>query len=252
MLTCAGVDPLAPRRLYSHRCLGVAVFYNTQHFEKTAEMRVFFPDHIQSLKLHSNTKRKRPDGSDAAGKVPDGDLPERGDGGENRTQGGRDSQVDVSGAESRLEQDLSYRPDAAVMVRLRLKGQEKQADGDGDGDGDGGGADGCDGKGAEERSLTLVCAHLWFDPFRPDLKTAQCKMLFDAIARFHEKCGMISTGSDETRVGAGGVELGKTGSSGPANLIMCGDFNSVPIMNPVFLPGALKVGAIERRLCICQ
>lgn len=273
MLTCAGVDPLAPRRLYSHRCLGVAVFYNTQHFEKTAEMRVFFPDHIQSLKLHSNAKRKRSDGSEAAGKVsdthgavgrstkvvqpkrgaePDGDLPERGDGGENGTQGGRDSQMDVSGAESRLEQDLSYRPDAAVMVRLRVKGQERQADGDGDSDRDGGGANGCDSKGAEERSLTLVCAHLWFDPFRPDLKTAQCKMLFDAIARFHEKCGVISTGSNETRVGAGGAERGKTGSSGPANLIMCGDFNSVPIMNPVFLPGALKVSAIERRLRICQ
>lgn len=243
------------------------MFYNTQHLEKTAERRVFFPDHVQSLKLHSNTKRKRSDVLDAAENVsnaaekvsdahdavgrstevvqpkreavPGGSLPERGGGGEHGTQGGGDSQMDVSGAPSRLEQDLSCRPDAAVMVRLRVKGQEKKADADGDG------ADGCERKEEEERSLTLVCAHLWFDPFRPDLKTAQCKMLFDAIERFHEKCGVISTGRNETGVEAGGAARGKTGASGPANLIMCGDFNSVPVMNPAFLPGPLKVGASE-------
>ena len=230
-------------------------------------MRVFFPDHVQSLRLHNNTKRKHsdvldaaenvsnaagktPDTHDAVGKntkevqpkreaAPDRGLPERGGGGEHGTRGGGDSQMDVSGAPSRLEQDLSCRPDAAVMVRLRVKGKEKKADAHG------GGADGCERQEEEERSLTLVCAHLWFDPFRPDLKTAQCKMLFDAIERFHKKCGVISTGSNETGVEAGGAARGKIAASGPANLILCGDFNSVPVMNPVFLPEPLKVGAIE-------
>ena len=234
------------------------MFYNTQHLEKTAEMRVFFPDHVQRLRVN-NTKRKRSDVSDAAEvpgmrmphtvgrntevvqqkrkSAPDGEMPERGEGGENGTQGAGNSQMDVSGAPSRLEQDLSCKPDAAVMVRLRVKGQERKADRDG--------ADGCDRKGEDERSLTLVCAHVWFDPFRPDLKTAQCKILFDAIERFHEKCGVITTGGNEAGVEAGRAARGKTGASGPANLILCGDFNSVPVINPVFLPGSLKVGAIE-------
>lgn len=231
------------------------MFYNTQHFEKTAEMRVFFPDHVQCLRANNNTKPKRSHGSDA-GEVPnmpdahggstdavqqkreaaaDRDLAGHGDGGISARQGERDRAMGVSAAASRLEQDLSCRPDAAVMVRLRVKGQERKADG----------AEGCDRKGEQERSLTLVCAHLWFDPFRPDLKTAQCKMLFDAIERFHEKCGVTATGSDQAGVEAGGAGRGKTGVSGPANLIMCGDFNSVPVLNPVFLPGPLKVGAIE-------
>lgn len=252
---------LSFRRLYSHRCLGVAVFYNTRHLEKTAEMRVFFPDHAQRLRENNGTKRKQSDVSDddqkpdkrpsvggstgslqRTNKAASGvDLPQRGDGGEVGTQGEGGTHVGIPAAPSRLEQDLSGRPDAAVMVRLRVRGQGKENNADGKAGGDETGE-------GKERSLTLVCAHLWFDPFRPDLKTAQCKLLFDAIGQFHDKCGVIPGSHEKAAVETGGMGPKKTGASGPANLIMCGDFNSVPVLNPVFLPGPLKVGEIE---CAC-
>lgn len=226
--------PRPIRRLYSHRCLGVAIFYNTQYLEKTAEMRVFFPEQV---------KRLRPNDGGADAGIGDGDA-----------------RVDLSTA-SRLERDLNGKPDAAVMVRLRLR--EKAGGEAGD--------RGREANKADHQSLTLVCCHLWFDPVRPDLKTAQCRLLFDAIGRFHKANGVLD---GDTGVGGGGmsegapgdVQLGGRGSVGesrgqieeseldvggslaPANLVLCGDFNSVPVVNPSFLPGALKVGVREKEL----
>lgn len=130
---------------------------------------------------------------------------------------------------SRLEQDLSSKPDAAVMVRLRLRKG---------------------GTAKRQSSFTLVCCHLWYHPLRPDLKTAQCHLLFDAIRRFHEKCGvaMVSeevTGEErceqEESVDWRARKRGCVAETGPANLVICGDFNSIPVVQPVFLPGPLKV-----------
>lgn len=182
--------------------------------------------------------------------------------------GDRDARVDISTA-SRLERDLNGKPDAAVMVRLRLKGEE----------GEDVGSEGI--KEGGQASVTLVCCHLWFDPVRPDLKTAQCQLLFDAIGRFHEKNGVVGgngggSGGGINEGAPGRVTLGGKGSVGedrgrreepmqgvisgsldPANLILCGDFNSVPVVNPHFLPGPLKVNtrdgepACSRYLVTC-
>lgn len=131
---------------------------------------------------------------------------------------------------SRLEQDLEDKYDAAAMVRLRLKEH---------GDcGGGGGSANCDEK--KEREITVVCAHLFYDPKRPDLKTAQCQMLFQAIHRFHEKCGVAPV--------LGGQADGELPSLGVANLILCADFNSKPVTDPSFLPGPLKVSTTSREL----
>lgn len=253
------------RRVHGHRCLGVAVFYNTQHFEKTAEMRVFFPEHIQRLRQNSSKKLKRPDGSDVAVSLTvDGAVRADAAAGRGRKHATSTSTLkhsprndsfctedrEITGTVdpaplSRLEADLRDKPDAAVMVRLRLKetGGEEHANR-------------ANGKADKQPSFTLVCCHLWFDPLRPDLKTAQCRILFDAIQQLHDKCGLTGRGgtagveqSEQQSLEDGlldsdslqNQELGCSRNSGPANLILCGDFNSVPIVNPDFLPGALKV-----------
>lgn len=174
-------------------------------------------------------KRKRYDGSSSRGVDV---LIARDDSGSEDGDFGEECGVDTTNA-SRLEQDLEDKPDAAVLVRLRLKRKR----------------DGCD-YGAkisnrtpeQQPSFTLACCHLWFDPFRPDLKTAQCRLLFDAIARFHTKCG-VTVHCREAGVTGGGELLDSPfeQETAPANLIICGDFNSVPLVNPAFLPGPLKV-----------
>lgn len=136
--------------------------------------------------------------------------------------GGPEGREDPTTA-SQLEQDLEDKHDAAAMVRLRVKG---------DGDRE---AVGSVGSGKEERAFTVVCAHLFYDPRRPDLKTAQCQMLFQAIARFHEKCGVAAD------LGSGDQAVGGRSSLGLANLVLCADFNSKPVMDPMFLPGPLQV-----------
>lgn len=123
---------------------------------------------------------------------------------------------------SRLEQDLEDKHDAAAMVRLRLKGGDDRGEG-------------ANGDKNKDRAITVVCAHLFYDPMRPDLKTAQCQMLFQAIQRFHHKCGVAPVLGSQ----AGGVQP----SLGVANLILCADFNSKPVADPSFLPGPLKVSA---------
>lgn len=206
-------------------------------------MRVFFPEQVGRLRVPNGRKRKRSDGVETMDGAVEGDATaaaEQGvesaskehflelDGDSDTRRVDECGRVDLSTA-SRLEQDLNGKPDAAVMVRLRLKQT-------------GLGSDVASGGGEEaekERSITLVCAHLWFDPFRPDLKTAQCRLLFDAIERFHEACGVsVSVQAEAGRESAGQRQ---EEAVGPANLILCGDFNSVPVVNPAFLPGPLKV-----------
>lgn len=137
--------------------------------------------------------------------------------------GGPDGRDDPATA-SRLEQDLEDKHDAAALVRLRVK--------EGGDLGEGGTT-----PGQRERSITVGCAHLFYDPRRPDLKTAQCQMLFQAIDRFHKKCGV-----------AGALTHGEDSLLSPANLILCADFNSKPVVDPRFLPGPLKVSAATRTL----
>ena len=220
------------RRLgvYSDRCLGVVVFYSTRHFEKTAEMCVFFPKQVWRLRADSSW-------------LGDGEM----------VSGRGSDEVASSPATSRLEQDLSSKSDAAVMIRLRLKG-EGEREGKGEGRSANSGMKAGDGNADSQPSITLVNCHLWYHPVRPDLKTAQCKLLFDAIRRFHDKCGVTPGSDNVVPVPLTGVKEGSLdGSSSEkgqdrlgrdmaaANLILCGDFNSVPFVNPEFLPGLLKV-----------
>lgn len=171
-------------------------------------MCVLFPDHVQSLRAGN-------------GGIRESEMPSRGD---------------TSSPASHLEEDLRSKPDGAVMVRLRMKGQ------------------GDDGVNLDSQpSITLVNCHLWYHPGRPDLKTAQCKLLFDAIRWFHQTCGVGGEsngpkGKECLRHGSSdkGGERGFGPDLAPANLVLCGDFNSVPIVNPGFLPGSLKV---NRRCC---
>lgn len=162
-------------------------------------MQVFFPEHVQSLRAGNCGIREG-------------------------------SPVERS-TTSRLEEDLSSKPDGAVMVRLRVKGQG----------GHGGNLD-------SKPSITLVNCHLWYHPVRPDLKTAQCKLLFDAIRRFHQKCGVAGGSNDAMSPNGSADDRGGCGFGrglDPANLILCGDFNSVPFVNPEFLPGSLKVSRLQ-------
>lgn len=231
-----------PRR---RKCLGVAIFYSEKVFKKLAEKRVYFPDeleHLRQLQHHQNSEQSP---------VP-----------------------------SQLEYDLQTKPDAAVMLRLQLREDPPEAQiGNASVPVETGtesvphteelteklteepteesaeeSAQEPIGEPAQElteepaqepteepvqepieepgRSITLVCCHLWFHPSRPDLKTAQCKLLFDAIERFHEECSVLSPEmqGDEGR---------------PAtNLVLCGDFNSVPILQPIFLPPPLRVRSV--------
>lgn len=270
-------------------------------------MRVFFPDEAKRLR---NTERK----SQTAGYEPS--LVENGAGaataaaavttiehlGRQHSMGDDENGGidDGYSAEywSPLEADLAQLTDAAVMVRLKLRGR-----------GAGVGVDARDARdvrdgfttatgiiprnnvdnssenseenccSSRETSITLVCCHLWFHPSRPDLKTAQCKLLFDAIERFHRECGVreVSRGErsgveveedgrgDEgglsvpSIIGEGGKRHGggggasssaidptPTSSAAKTNLILCGDFNSVPVVQPEFLPGELQVRERER------
>lgn len=227
-------------RRHKSRCLGVAIFYSSKRFEKTAELRVVFSEEARGLRVGSDRKRRRrSDGggmsepleapaastrararkgaADSSDSLSDQFL-RRVYGGDTGT-GGPDGREDPATA-SRLEQDLEDKHDAAALVRLRLK-----EDG---GLGEGGGT----ASGQRARAITVGCAHLFYDPRRPDLKTAQCQMLFQAIDRFHKKCGVAGALSD----GAGTPLT-------PANLILCADFNSKPVMDTRFLPGPLKVSA---------
>lgn len=140
--------------------------------------------------------------------------------------GGPDGRANPATA-SRLERDLEDKHDAAAMVRLKLKGRDDRREGGGRVNGDE----------RKERAITVVCAHLFYDPRRPDLKTAQCQMLFQAIQRFHEKCGVAPV--------LGGQADGERSSLGVANLILCADFNSKPVADPSFLPAPLKVSATQ-------
>lgn len=201
------------RRISSHRCLGVALFCSTDQLEKTAQMRVFFPEQVHRLGVHGHSRIATKAGDDR------GEVEDIGRAGKP--------------TKSRLKHDLSSKPDAAVMVRMRWKGstegEKDMATPDGNVSGD---------DFRESPSFTIVCCHFCFDPFRPDLKTAQCRMLFDAINDFHEDCGVSApTGVTGYHPGEKHFRAGES----PANLIMCGDFNSIPIMNPEFLPGPIKV-----------
>lgn len=138
--------------------------------------------------------------------------------------GGPDGRANPATA-SCLEQDLEDKHDAAAMVRLRLKTYYGRGEG------------GTDGEEKKERAITVVCSHLFHDPTRPDLKTAQCQMLFQAIHRFHEKCGVVPI--------LGGQVCDERSSHGVANLIMCADFNSKPVADPAFWPRPLKVSATQ-------
>lgn len=223
--------PSYPRR-HRSRCLGVAIFYSSKHFEKTSELRVVFSEEARGLRGNSDRERESlccmsysPEGVARAGKkaAPDDQYLRRVYGGDTGT-GGPDGRANPATA-SRLEQDLEDKHDAAAMVRLRLKGSD-------DGGGGGGGANSDENK---ERAITVVCAHLFYDPRRPDLKTAQCQMMFQALQRFHEQCGVAPV----LRGQAGG----ERSSLGVANLILCADFNSKPVADPSFMPGPLKVSA---------
>lgn len=206
----------------------MAIFYASEYFEKTADLRVVFSEEARGLRENSNRKRKHRDGvseflepaqpGPGSRKTATSDqFLRRVYGGDTGT-GGPEGREDPATA-SRLEQDLEDKHDAAAMVRLRLK-----RNGDS-------GRNGTGGDGEEhELAITVVCAHLFFDPRRPDLKSAQCQMLFQAIQRFHERIGVGIADS-----------ASQPGSEGPANLILCADFNSKPVVDPVFLPGPLKV-----------
>lgn len=177
------------------------------------------------------------------------------------------NQVDYC-AFSRLEDDLSTTRDAAVMLRLKLRERSSSVDNTTTDVKRGSDQSTSDEKidpgvlGEADRSITLVCCHLWYDPVRPDLKTAQCKLLFGAIERFHEECGVITPRRvledwecEETEVcGQGGHEEEATSndesqgegsmernSAEATNLVLCGDFNSLPFVQPHFLPGELQV-----------
>lgn len=206
----------------------MAIFYASEYFEKAADLRVVFSEQARGLRENSNRKRKRPDGvSEFLEPVQPGprrrkivtrdQYLRRVYGGDTGT-GGPEGREDPATA-SRLEQDLEDKHDAAAMVRLRLKRN-------GDSGRNGRGGDGEE----NELAITVVCAHLFYDPKRPDLKTAQCQMLFQAIQRFHEKIGVAVVDS-----------ASQPSSKGPANLILCADFNSKPVVDPFFLPGPLKV-----------
>lgn len=121
---------------------------------------------------------------------------------------------------SRLEYDLATKPDAAVMLRLQLREDPSAV-----------GRTGSVSSASEpDRSITLVCCHLWFHPARPDMKTAQCKLLLDAVERFHEECGVLSI--EKAGEGAGRLAT---------NLVVCGDFNSLPVVQPAYWPRPLRV-----------
>lgn len=121
---------------------------------------------------------------------------------------------------SRLEYDLATKPDVAVMLRLQLRRDPAAA----------GRTGSVSSAGEQDQSITLVCCHLWFHPSRPDMKSAQCKLLLDAVERFHEECGVLST--EKTSGGAGRPST---------NLVVCGDFNSLPVVQPGYWPKALRV-----------
>eukprot|EP00903_Cladosiphon_okamuranus_P009843 g9354.t1 len=223
-----------PQRRHRSRCLGVAIFYSSNRFEKTSELRVVFSEEARGLRGNSDRERESlgcmsdsPEAVARAGTkvAPDDQFLRRVYGGDTGT-GGPAGRANPATA-SRLEQDLEDKHDAAAMVRLRLKGSD-------DDQGGGGGANGNDKK---ERAITVVCAHLFYDPSRPDLKTAQCQMMFQALQRFHEKCAVAPV------VGEPG---GERSSLGVANLILCADFNSKPVADPSFMPGSLKAAAEAR------
>lgn len=208
----------------------MAIFYGSKYFEKTADLRVVFSEEARGLRENSHRKREPPDGvseflehgqrgTRRRTTAPSDQFLRRVYGGDTGT-GGPEGREDPATA-SRLEQDLEDKHDAAAMVRLRLKRH-------GDRGRDGRGGDGEE----KEVAITVVCAHLFYDPTRPDLKTAQCQILFQAIQRFHEKIGVAVADI-----------AGQPGSEGPTNLILCADFNSKPVTDPRFLPGPLKVSA---------
>lgn len=225
-----------PRRLshlrrHRSRCLGVAIFYSSKHFEKVSELRVVFSEQARGLRGNSDRERKGPGRKPGAiatvGKkaftTPDDRFLRRVYGGDTGT-GGLDGRANPATA-SRLEQDLEDKHDAAAIVRLRWKGRDDR------------GGENVDGDENKECAITVACAHLFYDPKRPDLKTAQCQVLFQAIRRFHAECGVAPV------LDSGQVVGGDRSSLGVANLILCADFNSKPVVDPSFLPGPLKVSA---------
>ncbi|CAM9749843.1 unnamed protein product [Ectocarpus sp. 4 AP-2014] len=238
-----------PQRRHRSRCLGVAIFYSSTHFEKMAEVRVVFSEETRGLREDSGREGERSHSSgasetpEAVPAAPKATTTRAGKGAAppcdqflRRVYGG-DTGRGAKGEQdpatvSRLEQDLANRHDAAALVRLRLKESDDLEEGaSGKGVSGGGGKNG--------RSFTVVCAHLFYDPNRPDLKTAQCQMLFQAIDRLHQKCGVASA--------LGGGKAGsEIPSLGPANLVLCADFNSKPLVDPWFLPGPLKAAAQAR------
>lgn len=250
---CAVLCSVLCRRVVTHRCLGVVIFYSKTYFEATAAIRISFPREMQRLRpINGNQQRPSPSddileevrlhSSSPAAPAADressvepegaatsedvvvaaGDVVERGE-----AQG--------VWAPSRLEADLGKLPDGAVIVRLNLRE--------------------CRDANRVERSerrrrpsITLVCCHLWYNPRRPDIKTAQCGMLFDAIKRFHARCGCAGA---DAEIGADDVvgETGQAYSTGDAtNLIVCGDFNAVPMLQPEYFPKSLKVRRNDRRV----
>lgn len=206
-----------------------------------AEARVFFPREVERLQGGGNPPA-------AMEKVQ---PQEGGDSGNGETQVGAATAAGSAvepGAFSRLESDLSMLNDGAVILRLRIRDPQTGSSTENDGQ-------------ASERqpSVTLVCCHLWYNPLRPDLKTAQCGMLFDAIKRFHESCGCAAVPPRQSARDGDGGNADNSGSSfrpagegrdaGEAsNLIVCGDFNAVPMLQPEFLPGSLKVSSRARRV----
>lgn len=237
---------LAISRRHRSRCLGVAIFYSSTHFEKTAELRVVFSQETRDLREDSRREGERSHSSgeselpEAVLAAPTATTTRAGKGAAapcdqflRRVYGGDTGRGAKGGQDpatvSRLEQDLANRHDAAALVRLKLKESDDVEEGASGEGGHGGG-------GEHGRSFTVVCAHLFYDPNRPDLKTAQCQMLFQAVDRLHEKCGVASA--------LGGGKAGSERSSlGPANVVLCADFNSKPLLDPWFLPGPLKVSA---------
>lgn len=224
------------RKHPTHRCLGVAVFYNKSQLEATMGARVFFPREAEFLRVADGDGGGDGGPTPPLGPTPPSDVTggpgSAGDddaaAGDERIAAGGDGGTPVRGL-SRLESDLRSLPDGAVILRLRLRSVE----GEGEGEGEGG----------YRPAVTLVCCHLWYNPRRPDIKTAQCGMLFDAIKRFHARCGCGARGSVPSEGTTGGEPPGVEAT----NLILCGDFNAVPMLQPEFLLGPMKVSFFVRR-----
>lgn len=199
----------------------MVIFFNSRRLSVVAETNVIFADQLHHLDSGIDTAAEAsPQELDSDGR-PTGQCT----------------------AMSGLQEDVAKLSDGAVMVRFKVREKRgRVADVIGDDPG----------HSEENRSrdvrFTLVCCHLWFNPLRPDIKTAQCKILFGAIERFHERCGMPGGQSlhpQHPQPRRSRKEPAVDRDTTP-NLILCGDFNSVPLMQPEFLPGPLQVCRLPR------